>query len=118
GNDVVLVAGGQYEVPCVVVVNGRARIVQHVVILDIEVVRRGGRDHFLDLADVDFLDFRVYDEGARGDAGPKAHDEHRVWIGMYQRGQMPQHALHPHVLQFSGGLHLPADVEGDLAGIG
>src|SRR5689334_15419240 len=92
-----LLSGREDEMPCVVVDDACARIVQHGVVLRTEELVRGWRNERLELADDNLLHVWIRHERAGGDAGAEAYCQYRAWIGMDQRRDVTHHPLEPHV---------------------
>ena len=88
-DDVEFFRRGQHEVARIVVVDLRARIVFHVVVLRPEIFGRDGRNQRLHFADRDALNGGMQHERARRDAGSEAHDQHRLRVRWNSAGMWP-----------------------------
>ncbi len=104
-----------HEMARVVVDDLGALVVHDAIVLLREIFRGRGWDQGLELADYDALDGGIGGEGSRRHARAEADDEHRSRIGIYQRRQMPQHALQLHVVALGRSLDLARDMELDRA---
>src|SRR5512147_360863 len=93
GDDVELLARGEDVVPRVVVDHLHALVVQDVVVLAAEILGGDPGDQWLDLADDDLLYARIQHETAGRDTRAETHHQHGPWLGMEQRGKVPEHTL-------------------------
>ena len=116
GDDVELVGGGQQVVARVVEDDVRARIEHDAVILRRRryCVEAGGITGSISQT-VIFSNAGIAGERSGGDTGAEADAEHRFRIGMQQGGQMADHALQLHVVEFGGRFHVAVDVDVDRA---
>ena len=97
-DDVELLLGRCDEMPRIVVDHLDARVVEDVVVRRREVLARGLRDEWLDLADDNALDFRMDDQRSRGHARTETDHESGLGIRMEDRRKVSQHALESHVV--------------------
>src|SRR5580698_1584141 len=99
----------------VVVHDVGAGMVEDVVILVREIARGSGWNHGLNLTNRDLLNGRIAGEGAGGHSRAEADAQHGQGPRMQQGGQVSDHALELHVVEFGGGLHVAVYVDVDGA---
>ena len=99
----------------IVVDHLRAGVVQHVIVLDVEVFPGSFRDDRFHLADDNPLNAGVQNERARSHSCTETHDQRRTRLAADQRRKVAQHTLQAHVGRKRGSLHLTADVKLDRA---
>src|SRR6266849_7199878 len=110
-DDVKFLRRSEDEMPGVVVDYPDATVCQDVVVLFGEESRNGRRDQGLNFANQYFIDVRMQNERAGGNAGSAADDQYTARLAMQQRGYVTEHTLQPHIVGFGGRLDLAADME-------
>ena len=83
GDDVEFLLRGENKMAGVVDDDSDPRIVDHIVVLLLEIIGDDGGNERFDFADDDVGDLRIAQERPGGDARSASHDQHGAQMGMY-----------------------------------